>query len=181
MLSSAQRQGSTSTDVKRIDTAPTSALGPSLDGAPHIGEDAFVGREAELAQLREWLSPTSKKGTLWRVSGLGGMGKTQLSLQFAERCHEVYSSVCWINAQEERTLKMGFVALGRRIAGENILKSVGDDDGVEEIVQQVRQWFSCPDAQNYGGGEAGLTKNLFPLQKSTPAYRILPPPPNNAS
>jgi hypothetical protein len=25
----------------------------------------------------------------------------------------------------------------------------------------------------YGGGEAGLTKNLFPLQKSTSAYRIL--------
>jgi hypothetical protein len=25
-------------------------------------------------------------------------------------------------------------------------------------------------ARVYGGGEAGLTKNLFPLQKSTPAY-----------
>ena len=25
----------------------------------------------------------------------------------------------------------------------------------------------------YGGGEAGFPKNLFPLQKSTPAYRIL--------
>ena len=25
----------------------------------------------------------------------------------------------------------------------------------------------------YGGGEGDLTKNLFPLQKSTPAYRIL--------
>jgi hypothetical protein len=26
---------------------------------------------------------------------------------------------------------------------------------------------------NYGGGEAGLTKNLFYILKSTPAYRIL--------
>ena len=26
---------------------------------------------------------------------------------------------------------------------------------------------------SYGGGEAGLTKNLFPLQKSTLVYRIL--------
>src|SRR5271156_5477436 len=26
---------------------------------------------------------------------------------------------------------------------------------------------------SYGGGEAGLTKNLFPSQKSTPVYRIL--------
>ena len=28
-------------------------------------------------------------------------------------------------------------------------------------------------ARAYGGGEGDLTKNLFPLQKSTPAYRIL--------
>ena len=79
------------------------------------------------------------------VSGPGGMGKTQLSVQFAKRFHEVYSSVCWINAQDERTLKMGIVALGRRIAGENVLKSVSSGDDEEEIVQQVRQWFSRPD------------------------------------
>jgi hypothetical protein len=79
------------------------------------------------------------------VSGLGGMGKTQLSVRFAERFHEVYSSVCWINAQDERTLRMGIVALGRRIAGENVSKSVGDNNDEEEIVQQVLQWFSRPD------------------------------------
>ena len=131
--------------VKSIDTVPTCALGLSLDGAPQIGEDAFVGREHELAQLREWLSPTLNKQNVVAVSGLGGMGKTQLSVQFAERFYEVYSSVCWINAQDERTLKMGLVGLGRRITGENISKLVGDDHEEEEIVEQVRQWFSRPD------------------------------------
>jgi hypothetical protein len=34
-------------------------------------------------------------------------------------------------------------------------------------------WIMAEGAAAYGGGEAGFPKNLFPLQKSTPAYRIL--------
>jgi hypothetical protein len=44
------------------------------------------------------------------------------------------------------------------------------------IIGQRGGWGSKRAARQrvlYGEGEAGLTKNLFPLQKSTPAYRIL--------
>jgi hypothetical protein len=36
---------------------------------------------------------------------LGGIGKTQLSIQFAKWFGETYSTVFWLNANDENTLK----------------------------------------------------------------------------
>ena len=90
-------------------------LGLGLDGAPMIDEDAFVGREAELAQLKEWLAYAPSKQNIVAVYGLGGIGKTHLSIHFAKLNREQYSSIIWLNAKDENSLKAGLVALVSRI------------------------------------------------------------------
>lgn len=64
------------------------------------GSANFVGRQYELTKLREKLQ---KPGTvaISAVSGMGGVGKTELATQYARK-HEVdYSGgICWLNARE---------------------------------------------------------------------------------
>ena len=113
-----------------------------LGNAPQINEDDFVGRETELEQLRIWLAPRPKCQNVVAVYGLGGIGKTQLSIRFARRFADTYSSIFWLNAQDESTLKAGLVKIAAQVLEE---PSANNSSEEERIVQQMRQWFSRPD------------------------------------
>jgi hypothetical protein len=122
---------------------PNYNLGLRLGSAPQIDEQDFVGREAELEQLRTWLAPRPKRQNVVALYGLGGMGKTQLSIHFARRSIDTYTSIFWLNAQDEGILKTGLAGLAAQVMGEQ--KSATDSHEEEQMVQQVRQWFSQPD------------------------------------
>lgn len=74
--------------------------------------ETFVGREADLVGLEEELS-TSKPLVLAAEVGLGGIGKTQLALQYAYRNLHQYQTVFWINAENEATLMQSYQNLAR--------------------------------------------------------------------
>jgi tRNA A37 threonylcarbamoyladenosine biosynthesis protein TsaE len=50
--------------------------------APQIDDHLFVGREQELQKLQTWLKPMTEKQNIVALWGMGGMGKTQLSMRF---------------------------------------------------------------------------------------------------
>ena len=130
----------------REDVAPNYNLGLRLGRAPRINQEDFIGREVELEQLRKWLAPRPKSQNVVALYGLGGMGKTQLSIHFARRSVDTYTSIFWLNAQDESTLKVGLAELTAQVMGEQKSPSLYDDTHEEErMVQQVRQWFSQPD------------------------------------
>ena len=56
----------------------------------------FVGRENELAELRERLRPP---GALVHVPGMPGRGKTTLALEFAHRHQQDFETVHWLPCQ----------------------------------------------------------------------------------
>jgi hypothetical protein len=122
---------------------PNYNLGLRLGSAPQIDEEDFVGREAELEQLQTWLAPRPKRQNVVALYGLGGMGKTQLSIHFARRSIDTYTSIFWLNAQDEGILKTGLAGLAAQVMGEQI--SATDSHEEDRMVQQVRQWFSQPD------------------------------------
>jgi hypothetical protein len=128
---------------------PDYAYGLSLADAPQIYDGLFVGREAELEHLREWLAPQPGHQNVVAVSGLGGIGKTQLCVRYAKRFHNAHSSVFWLNAKDKSTLKAGLVALAARIQDESVSRSVTDQGGEDRVVQQVRQWLSRPENSNW--------------------------------
>jgi tetratricopeptide (TPR) repeat protein len=70
---------------------------------PSNGTTTFVGREADMAALHEQLQQ-SERIAIASIHGMGGIGKTELALQYA-LCHltgKVYvGGVCWVRSREE--------------------------------------------------------------------------------
>src|SRR5438105_1648282 len=56
----------------------------------------FVGREAELQQLREVLKVP---GSAAAIAGLAGLGKTVLALEFAHRFYRDFEGVYWVQCE----------------------------------------------------------------------------------
>jgi N-terminal domain on NACHT_NTPase and P-loop NTPases/NB-ARC domain len=122
------------------------SLGLCLGEAPQLNATSFVGRKTELAQLCESLTPrlSPSSQNVVALSGMGGLGKTQLSLAFAKQYQATYSSVLWLNAKDEPALRHDFVALSRRLFlnPSQVLGSSSDQQEEERAVHQVRQWLS---------------------------------------
>jgi N-terminal domain on NACHT_NTPase and P-loop NTPases len=83
------------------------SFGLNLGNAPQIESGAFIGRDEELKQLQKWLSPQRAPLTqkIVAITRMGGLGKTQLSIAFAKQYGHGYSSVFWLNAKDEATLR----------------------------------------------------------------------------
>jgi isopentenyl phosphate kinase len=61
--------------------------------------DHFVGRRQELDAIHRELQRDGPRKTVV-VHGLGGMGKTQLALAYAQRHRDEYSAVLWVNSKD---------------------------------------------------------------------------------
>ena len=87
---------------------------------PEVRRNAnFVEREGLLEQLKKSIEAGSGGADMHMVEivlhGTGGMGKTQLALQYVYRHNEDYSSVFWVNAASEQSLKLGFTNIMQQL------------------------------------------------------------------
>ncbi len=76
--------------VTAVESSPSPAIAPRRDNLPHQ-PTSFVGRERELAETQGLLAATR----LLTLAGVGGIGKTRLSLQLAASVHDGYADGVW--------------------------------------------------------------------------------------
>ncbi len=84
---------------------------------PYLRNLYFTGREQVIERLQEALvSETSKASSKIRVlSGMGGIGKTQIALEFAYRYADTYDAVLWVQAETQATMNTHFAGLAQTL------------------------------------------------------------------
>ncbi|KAF8472013.1 hypothetical protein BDZ91DRAFT_486739 [Kalaharituber pfeilii] len=107
-----------STTPGRSQTGPLNLSFDIPFSLPEIRRNSdFVGREYLLEKLKREIEEGAAKTDSTQVVlyGMGGMGKTQLALEYIYRHSGDYSSVFWINAASEQTTKISFTHIMQRL------------------------------------------------------------------
>ncbi|MFI1988312.1 FxSxx-COOH system tetratricopeptide repeat protein [Actinoplanes sp. NPDC020271] len=96
----------------------------------------FTGRGVVLEQLRDRLSASITAVVPQALFGLGGVGKTQLGLEYAHRFAANYDAVWWISAEQPHMVRSSLAELGRALhleSGDNL------DEAVRIVLDALRQ------------------------------------------
>ena len=67
---------------------------------PHVGSKNFIGRKSQLKDLHELLNQ-NEQVAITAIAGMGGIGKTELSVQYAKKYQKQYpGGLCWLTARD---------------------------------------------------------------------------------
>jgi hypothetical protein len=120
-----------------------------LKGVPLVNQ--FIGRDTEIKQLEDSLlcDSSNSRRKVYVIHGLGGMGKTQLAIEFARKHHERYSAVFWLDGSSRDKLNQSLADVAQSLPQEELtadtvqeLRSPKID--VSVIVKAVLLWLSLP-------------------------------------
>ncbi|KAF2433970.1 kinesin light chain 1 [Tothia fuscella] len=109
--------------------------GPSI--IPFSRNDRFVGRECELAELEARLFGAKRAANI-AILGEGGVGKSQLALEFAhrKRQEDANCSVFWIPASDVDSMHLAYTHIAQK------LSIPGWDDEKADILKLVKIYLS---------------------------------------
>lgn len=102
----------------------------------HAQNPNFTGREDVLAELHTQLHQQQTTTVTQTIAGLGGVGKTQLVVEYAHRCKADYDIVAWLGADSELLLGNDVVMLGQAL--QLVQPPVTDQNAA---IQTVRRWL----------------------------------------
>lgn len=95
------------------DQAKVRDLSHSIWNVPYPRNPFFTGREDILRQLHDLLRSNTAVAMTQphAISGLGGIGKTQIASEYAYRYSNEYQVVLWVNCSFREELVAGFVSI----------------------------------------------------------------------
>jgi tetratricopeptide (TPR) repeat protein len=97
----------------------------------------FTGRTQLLDDLRGALTSDQPATLIQALTGLGGVGKTQIALEYAYRYRAEYEIVWWVRAEEPATLAADFAVLATEL--DLPARNASEQTA---IVKAVRHWLS---------------------------------------
>lgn len=90
----------------------------------------FVGRKDILQQIQACFSSDESYSHMFALIGNGGMGKTQIALQYIQTCSKDFERVFWIQSDSETRLQESFRGIARGLR----LDDTGEGDTVTKQV-----------------------------------------------
>jgi hypothetical protein len=114
----------------------------------------FIDRPSDTSDLEEYLLPRPRsrqtRQRLFVLYGLGGIGKTQLAVDFARRHQTTFSSIFWLDGRSENQLRQSIASYANKIpkgqiserSKSRVITSEGD---LNAVVEDVLDWLARPD------------------------------------
>jgi hypothetical protein len=122
------------------------AIGLNVASFPQAAQ--FVAREKELLKMHEMLHGHSNRSIVV-LHGLGGIGKTQLAVEYIKRYKEKYTAIFWLNANDEDSLRLSFRSIARQVLkyqpSTRILSDMELEGDLDQVVSAVKAWFDLRD------------------------------------
>ncbi len=110
----------------------------SVWNVPYRRNPYFIGQGSILTQLDTTLNANNAAASTQpqAISGLGGIGKTQIALEYAYRHEHAYRAILWVQADTRDALISGF----SKLAG---LLSLPEKDAQDQqlMVEAVKHWL----------------------------------------
>ncbi|WP_128694098.1 FxSxx-COOH system tetratricopeptide repeat protein [Methanoculleus taiwanensis] len=99
----------------------------------HPRNPNFTGREDLLQDLRQTLTNSRNAALIQTINGLGGVGKTQLAIEYAYRHLEDYDIIWWLRSEDPATIADDYARLA-----EHLYLPVEDVNNIPEIIEAVQ-------------------------------------------
>jgi len=97
----------------------------------------FAGREGLLRELADLLD-SARPNSVVALYGLGGVGKTQLALEYAYRSADRYRTVAWIRSETPESLATDYSAIGAPLG-------FSETPDLRQRAEAVRSWLERND------------------------------------
>ena len=132
---------STSNTIKSSETPISSTW-----NVPYHRNSFFIGRNEILNQLRDKLTITNglTQQQPQILSGLGGIGKTQIALEFAYRYQHKYPFILWLRAETRSSLITDIVAIPNLFSSQEA-EEWTDDIQERRVILSFRAWLASKD------------------------------------
>lgn len=138
---------------------------------PYPKNPNFTGREGLLDRLDTQVRSRSSKIIV--LYGMGGIGKTQIALQYVHTNFGEYSSVFWVDGTSQETANLGFRSIAQKLVRCHATRvgftnpnytQVGQDLGLDleadgqlsvksdcttQIVEAVKRWYCRRENRNW--------------------------------
>jgi hypothetical protein len=116
-----------------------------MEGLPVT--DHFVQRDAEMGQLVRFFQPDTdrKRRKVFVVHGLGGMGKTQLCVEYVRRHKGDFTAVFWLDGSSRDALRQSLASAAARMvrkAPSSVGQPTPSNRDVDESIAALLQWLS---------------------------------------
>ncbi len=112
---------------------------PAIWNVPYRRNPFFTGRDNVLSHLYAVLqnSKTAALTQAQAISGLGGIGKTQIAIEYAYRYRDEYQAILWVTASSREAFTVDFVKLAALL---DLPEQFEQDQ--EFVVRAVKRWLA---------------------------------------